>query len=827
MTTSKLLISSLALLFAVSGYSQTADLKQELLNKGVVSKTDLEKLTDTTVNNKETGETKAALPSKEEKKPEIELPSVIEELFIREVKERHDGYIEAGKASTAEKANTGSTEEGEASTGKKDKEQKFLKQFGYNIFKAASTTFAPTDNVPVGPDYIVGPGDNFVVYVWGKLVQETFSLTVDRDGKISLPKAGAVFLWGMKFGEAEKLIKDALSQNYANFSINVTMGKLRTIRVFVLGEVKKPGGYTISSLSTLFHSLYEAGGPTKVGSLRKIKLIRDNKVVSTVDLYDFLLIGEKGLDVKLQSNDTVFVPSIGAVAGVTGNIKKPGIYELAGETKLSSLMKMVGGVTPSGYISRIQIERTINGERKAVLDIELKTADAMKDSKDITINDGDLVTVFPINKLKYNYVTLYGNVGRPAEYELTPGLKVKDLIEKAGGVLPGTYMNRAEISRYKNDKAREIVAFDPDKLLKGDAKENQLLKEWDEVTIYAQSEIIPVSHVEISGAVNKEGMFELAEKMKVSDLIFKAKGLKKTASMDSAELFKIVFGKQPEIKKINLKKLLVEGVSDEDYILEAGDHLFIREETSWTNKKKITLSGEVKYPGTYVADSNEKLSSILERAGGYSEKACPKAAVFTRESVKTIQQKTMLKYMQRLQQQVAAEGAKLASSANDAETKKAAETVKRKEDLVKVLGSIDVPGRLIIKLEDLKTFKEGKDDIIIEDGDTLYIPQIPSTVNVIGSVYNPTSIVYEQDKNIHFYLDRVGGTTKDADRGDVYIVRASGEVDKNNAWGKNIERGDTIIVPAELKTETNWLKILTDTSTIFFNAAVGVSAINR
>ncbi|OGF46214.1 MAG: hypothetical protein A2452_13410 [Candidatus Firestonebacteria bacterium RIFOXYC2_FULL_39_67] len=820
MKMSKLLISGLVLFLTVSGYSQTQDLKQELLNKGLVSKTDIEKaLKDP--NNKEAGETQVVLPSKEEKKPEIEVPSVIEELFIREVKEKHDDYIETGKESKEGEA-------GEVKEADTEKEKKFLKQFGYNIFKAASTTFAPTDNVPVGPDYIVGPGDNFVVYVWGKLVQETFSLTVDRDGKISLPKAGAVFLWGMKFGEAEKLIKDALSQNYANFSINVTMGKLRTIRIFVLGEVKKPGGYTISSLSTLFHSLYEAGGPTKVGSLRKVKLIRDNKVVSTIDLYDFLLVGEKGLDVKLQSNDTVFVPSIGAVAGVTGNIKKPGIYELAGETKLSALMKMVGGVTPSGYVSRIQIERTINGERKAVLDVELKTGDALKDGKDIIVNDGDLITVFPINKLKYNYVTLYGNVGRPAEYELTPGLKVKELIEKAGGILPGTYLNRAEISRYKNDKAREIVAFDPDKLLKGDVKENQALKEWDEVTVYSQSEILPVQYVEISGAVNKEGRFELAEKMKVSDLIFKAKGLKKTASMDSAELFKIVFGKQPEIKKINLKKLLVEGVFDEDYILEAGDHLFIREETSWTKKKKITLSGEVKFPGVYVADSNEKLSSVLERAGGYSEKASPKSAVFTRESVKTIQQKTMLKYMQRLQQEVAAEGAKLAATGQtDADTKKAAETVKRKEDLVKVLGSIDVPGRLIIKLEDLKAFKDSKDDIIIEDGDSLYIPQIPSTVNVIGSVYNPTSIVYEPERNIHFYLDRVGGTTKDADRGDVYIVRASGEVDKNNAWGKNIERGDTIIVPAELKTETNWLKVLTDTSTIFFNAAVGVSAINR
>ena len=753
---------------------------KDILKSGLVSKEEADKVAGTADKSRDAT---LVTPVIENKKENVEKPSLIEELFPDESK------------------------------------TSFIKQFGYEIFKQPSTTFAPVDNVPVGSDYLIGPGDTFVIYVWGKLVQDTFSLTVDRDGKVSLPKAGTVFLWGLKFSEAEKIIKESLLQNYSNFSINVTLGKLRTIRAFVLGEVYKPGGYTISSLSTLFHGLYESGGPTKVGSFRKIKLIRDNKTISTIDLYDFLLTGEKGQDARLQSGDTIFVPSIGAVVAVRGSVKRPRVYELLGETKLSQVIKMAGGLTPSGYVNRLQIERIINNEKKSVFDFEIRNLDALTGGKDMTVNDGDMISIFPINKTRYGYVSVSGNINMPGEYELAPKMRVKDLLDKARGILPGTFLTRSEISRYKDEKTKEIIAFDIGRLLKGDASENLLLQEWDQVIVYTVSNVIPVQKVRISGAVNKEGVEDLTANMKVTDLIFKAGGLKPTALLDNAELYHMVIGKQPEIKRIDLRKILVDKNSAADILLEGEDHLFIREDVSWMRKKNITLSGEVKYPGAYVADYEEKLSSIIERAGGFSDKAYLPGAIFTRESARKAQHKAMSNYHDRLQTQLYSERTKAAMATSQAEIKRQADEIESKQQLATIFASVEVPGRLLIRIGEMKTFKDSKYDLILEDGDTLFIPQNPASVNIIGNVFNSSSVIYESGKDITFYLDKVGGTTKDAARGQIYILRASGEVEKNNAWGKEVERGDTIVVPAEITADFNWFKVLLDTSQIFYNIA--------
>ncbi len=758
----------------------------ELVKSGLVNKEEMEKMAGAINKSKDAIVPEPVIENKKENI--IEKPSIIEELFPDESK------------------------------------TSFIRQFGYEIFRQPSSTFAPGDNVPVGPDYVVGPGDTLVVYVWGKLVQETFTLTVDRDGKISLPKAGTLFLWGLKFSEAEIIIKQALSNNYANFSINVTLGKIRTIRTFVLGEVYKPGSYTISSLSTVFQALFEAGGPTKVGSLRKIKLIRDNKTISTIDLYDFLLSGEKAKDLRLQSGDTVFVPAIGSVVAIRGSVKRPRVYELLGETRISEVIRMAGGLTPSVYLKRLQMERIVNNEKKSVIDFELANPDVLKDGKDIKINDGDMISIFPINKTRRGYVSISGNVSMPGEYELTPELKVRELLKKAGGTLAGTYLPRGEISRYVDEKTKEIIPFDMEKLLKGGTAENYPLKEWDQVIVYSLFNVIPVQSVNISGAVNREGKLDLTEKMKISDLIFRSGGLKPTALFENAELYHMREGKDPEIVKVDLRKILVDKDLAADLILFGGDHLFVREEVASTRKKKITLGGEIKYPGVYVADYQEKLSSIIERAGGFSEKAFLPGAVFKRDSIKTAQQKAVASYLERLQTEVFSESANLIDPSS---SKREAEIIKNKEDLAKIYATFEVPGRLIIKIEDIKTFKDSKYDIIIEDNDALFIPQNPSSVNVIGSVYNSSSLVYEPNRNLSYYLDKVGGTTKEANRCEVYIISASGEVNKNNAWGKDLERGDTVVVPAEITIGTNWLKMLLDTSQIFYQVGVGYSAVRR
>ncbi len=704
-----------------------------------------------------------------------------------------------------------------------------LRQFGYEIFTGPSTTFAPVENVPVGPDYVLGTGDNLIVYVWGKVIQETMSVTVDRDGKINLPQAGNVYVWGLKFSEAEALIKNTLAQYYANLNLSVTMGRLRTIKVFVLGEVKKPGGYTISSLSTVFHSLYEAGGPTKLGSMRQVKLIRDNQVLAVVDLYRFLLQGDKSQDLRLQSGDTVFVPPIGSISAVAGNVKRPGVYELLGEARISDLLAMSGGLTPAGYLKRLQLERVKDRERKIVIDLQLKTpAELEKSEQNVPVQDGDLVLVFPILPKRYNYVSIRGCVQRAGDYELESGMKVGDLLAKAGGIREGAYTARAEISRYEDERRRKIVPVNLDALFQGREDENLLLQQWDELTVYTVSEVIPDQYVEISGPVYKPGTYKLTPEMKLSDLIFRAGGLKPMASLANAELFRKGLGEPSRVLKVDLPAMGEEPEPLKDLLLQPDDHLYVREESEWGRKRIITLKGEFKYPGQYVAEKDETLSSILKRAGGFTEEAFLNGAVFTREAVKKSQEEMVAKFIKSEQESLLREETALsASDLSEQEREAGAKRMEERKELIRLISSIEIPGRVLINLDQPDKLAGTKSDVAIVNGDALYVPPVPSSVQLVGSVYNPTSVVYETGRNAKFYLGKVGGMTRRADKKEVYIIRANGEVVREFALLKEIRRGDTIVVPEEFKVKTNWGKVTLDASTVLYHLAIGAAVVNN
>ncbi|NQT74986.1 MAG: SLBB domain-containing protein, partial [Candidatus Omnitrophica bacterium] len=373
--------------------------------------------------------------------------------------------------------------------------------------------------VPIGPNYIIGPGDTLVINIWGS-VQETFPVEVDREGKIMLPKAGPLYLWGIKFSEAEEKIKARLNQFYTNFNVDVSMGKIRNIQVFVMGEIREPGSYDINSQSTIFQALYAAGGPTKLGSLRRIKLIHGDQNKEEIDLYPFLLEGDNLKYSKIQSGDTIFVPSIGDVVAIAGNVKRPAIYETRSEVPLSDLLAFAGGITPTGDLQRIQVERIRNNERRVMLDIELNRSELGEFSlNDITMRNGDLVIVSPIVRLKHDFASILGNVERPGDYALSGDMKVSDLIKRAKGFMPGTYLQRAELARVTRDRTREIVPVDLEGITLG-TEEDILLNEWDILLIYSEAEVQPVPFVEIEGAVNKPGRYELTPGMKITDLIF-------------------------------------------------------------------------------------------------------------------------------------------------------------------------------------------------------------------------------------------------------------------------------------------------------------------
>jgi protein involved in polysaccharide export with SLBB domain len=397
-----------------------------------------------------------------------------------------------------------------------------LRQFGYEVFRSPATTFAPVEDVPVGPDYVLGPGDELTIYVWG-LVESVFNAAVNRNGEIFVPRAGTLKVWGLTFAKAEQLIRDQLGRVYTGFQISVTLGRLRTIRVFVVGNVARPGSYTLSPLSTITNALFAAGGPTKQGTLRRIQLLRANRAESEVDFYDFLLRGENKGDVRVESGDTVFVPQIGPVVALVGRVNQPAIYELKTETRVADLLTLAGGVTPRGFLERVQIERFQANRDRVVLDFDLLGFyQRGQEESNPVLKNGDLVRVFPVDFRIYNAASLEGLVKRPGRYALRPGMRVADLLLK-DELLPDAFLDRAEIIRVREDLGTEVTPFSIRDAWAGKPEANLELKPLDRVVV--RSQMRPIEEVVVSGLVKRPGQYAITRGERISSLIARAGGL--------------------------------------------------------------------------------------------------------------------------------------------------------------------------------------------------------------------------------------------------------------------------------------------------------------
>ena len=670
--------------------------------------------------------------------------------------------------------------------------EKEIKQFGYNIFEQPASPFAPLETAPVGPDYVLGPEDTLIIQMWG-MTNEVFKLTLTRDGNINLPKVGALYLWGMNFNDAEKKIKEGLSRFYKDIQIDVSLGALRNIKVFVLGEVKKPGGYTINSLSTLLHGLYYAGGPTKFGSLRNIKLIRKGDQEKVFDIYPLLLHGDRKADVRLLNDDIIFVPHIGDVVGISGNVKIPAIYEMMGQPKLSDIVKMSGGLTPSAYFQKIQVNRIVANKQVTIVDSEISNLEDLdKSPQNIELKNRDLVLISSIDKKKKDYVSIKGNVYRPGEYKMAPDMKVSDLIGEAQGLLPETYMERAEILRFKSEYTRNIIPFEVGKAIDKDLAHDLFLKEWDIVEIKSIFDIYPKPIVHISGEVHKPGTYRFVPGLRISDLIYQAQELKDTAYLEKAELYRKNYGrdKPPEVLTINLKAILQKN-SEADLVLEKEDHLFIRPIVELIEKYSLTLSGEVIFPGTYTIKKGEKLASVIERAGGFTPHAFLRGAVFTRKLLTAKRQPIIDDFIRAQKRILLEKEAEIAESNYSLEGKEARRiALAKKREALNLIGAKTFLGRIIIGLYD----PESK-NFLLEDGDSLFIPTEPQTVLIIGEVYNAESIAFTPGKGVDFYLNKVGGPTEKADRSNIYVIKPDGQVESRTTGFLEITKGDIIIVP--------------------------------
>jgi len=670
-------------------------------------------------------------------------------------------------------------------------------RFGDSFF--SSPPIGEINSGMVPDDYVLGPGDNLIINLWGR-VQQEWNLTIDRQGKVFIPKVGEITAWGMTIGVFEEELDRQLSKVYSGFKRKVTLGKIRTIRVFVYGAVKSPGGYAVSALSSLFSVLYRAGGPAGNGSFRQIKLIRDNKTTQ-VDLYDFLISGDKSCDLPLMSGDVVFVPLVGAQAAIRGEVKRSGIYELVGGEKISDLLALAGGPTADAYLGRLMLDRISTDDSRELIDINF----ADENRQDMDLCDGDDLSVFSMYQMRQNIVWITGMVKHPGTFERSDGMCIADLLKK-GQVLPNNvYRGRADLYRNHPDGKTEIIPINLDDTCRtGNACP---LQDRDSLHVYSIFEVERKKFVYIDGQVQNPGKYPLYENMTVNDLIFLAGNLQDNAYMLSAELARIDNSGRTSVLQIPLDR-------DEDgtgLALRENDHLYIRTIPGYQFHRTVTIEGEVRFPGIYsLSHKDETLYELLHRAGGFTDKAFPLGTVFKRHAIiDDLQRKDI--------------GAILESSkpliADTAGNLLPVRTAPINEE------SMD---RIIIDMDRLLTSAGGQGDFTLQAGDYIYVPEIPTGISVLGEISANGTIKYEPGKKVKYYLDQAGGFTKRADKGETRLVKADGRVfTSNNTMHKDVGLGDVIIVPAEIKKQRDWLKIFATSASIITGVATSVLIIDR
>ena len=702
-----------------------------------------------------------------------------------------------------------------------------LERFGAALFRNSSTTsdkVAALD-VPVGSDYVVGPGDQLVIEYWGSASQR-LQVNVDREGRIVLPEAGSILVAGRTLGEAHQLIQSMLARQFKNVSVDVTLGRLRTVRVYVVGDVKNPGAYDISALSTALSALLAAGGPTDAGSLRIVKHFRGQKLVEQIDLYELMLKGVTSAVGRIESGDSILVPPVGEQVTVAGMVRRPAIYELFHEETLNQALDLAGGVLVTGETSKIKVERIQAHERKVMLSVDLPKGGDIGTIegtfRKLPIKDGDIITIAPILPYSDRTVYLQGHVFRPGKYPYRDGLRVSDLITSFQDLLPEP-ADRAEIIRLNPPDYRpNVIGFNI-----RDVLENQgpgpTLQPFDTVRIFGRYEA-DAPKVSIYGEVLRPGEYPLSERMTAAGLLRMAGGFKRSAYVVSADLssYAIVNGERVELehREIPIGRA-VAGELDTDVLLKPGDSLTIRQLGGWNNiGGAITVTGEVLHPGRYGIQEGERLSSILKRAGGFLPEAYPYGAVLERVQVKELSSKNRDELINKLQSQ---------AFAGDGTGRPEPISVSRqRQQLIDKLKQIQPNGRLLIHISpEIEKWENTVVDIEVRPADALIIPKRPNFVLVAGQVYSPTAITFAPGRHASWYLRQAGGPTGFASKKDIFVVRANGAVIgksvgqwwSGNALSTVLQPGDTVYVPEKIASGDK-LRLFAESAQVLSGLAV-------
>jgi protein involved in polysaccharide export with SLBB domain len=722
-----------------------------------------------------------------------------------------------------------------------------LKPFGYDLFKDSNATFAPVTDVPVPSDYIVGPGDQLRVQLFGS-TNRNLRLTVSRDGRVNFPELGPINVGGRSFQQVAADIEQRVERQMIGVRASVAMGDTRSIRVFVMGEVNRPGSYTVSGLATMTSALYAAGGIKPIGSLRDVQLKRGGALVRRLDLYDLLLRGDTGDDAKLLPGDVIFIPPVSATVAVDGEVHRPAIYEIKGNTSVEDIVQLAGGLTAEADSARAALVRVNERRERVVLDVSLDQPDGRGE----LLRKGDSLRVLKLRPTLDEGVTIEGHVFRPGPVAWREGLRLTEVIGSVDELKPNADINYVMIRReLPPDRSIVVVSADLAAALREpDSPKNIRLMPRDRLMVFdtssGRTELIhpvleeirrqsridaPSAIVRIDGRVKARGDYPLEPRMRISDLLRAGGGLQDAAYGAKAELTRYrVTGdaRTTQLIEIDLGAIL-RGDESADVQLQPFDFLNVKEVPEWSEQEQITLVGEVRFPGVYPIQRGETLRSVLERAGGLTSLAFPSGSVFTRIELKEREQQQIDRLAERLQSDLAATALQ-AAAANQAS---AGQALSVGQSLLNQLKSSKAVGRLVIDLNSVLSSPAGSAaDVVLREGDQLIIPKQKQEVTVIGEVQNNTSHFFRENLTRDDYIGLSGGVTRKADRNRVYVVRADGSVisSEGGGWFRrsaqvSIRPGDTIVVPLDTERMPA-LPLWQAVTGILYNLAIAAAAVN-
>ena len=680
-----------------------------------------------------------------------------------------------------------------------EKDSASISLFGYDFFSNSKVSFTPSVNIAVPKNYQIGPGDEIMIDLWGAS-EITYKATVNNSGSIKINGIGFVFINGFTLENASKKIISKLktkhagisadSNSYNKINTNITVSKIRTVQVNIIGEVKTPGTYALNSLSTVLNALYVAGGPTKMGTFRDVQLVRANKVVATLDIYQYMLSGTQEGNLKLQDQDVLLVKPYKNLVSVEGAVKRAGIYELKDGQTLAELAEYFGGFTPIAYTNLLTVER-LNGTQKEIREV------AFTKAKDFIMQGGDKLVVQEILDRYENKITIQGEVYRPGSFEMFEKMTLKTLIEKAEGITPEAFLLRGLLVRTFDDTHKENIAFSVSEILNGSS--TIVLQARDEVRIFNKEELREKRTITIAGAVNTPNTFDFVDKLQIEDVIAMSGGLERGADPQVISISRRLkdgsFRTLSKVYAVSSDENLAINNGTPFYI-EPFDVIDVRYSKGYTAQKNVSISGEVKYSGSYtLINKNERISDLIERAGGFTEFAYLKGAALIRKT-KNKYAIDILKNMDK----------NLGDESN--------------LDALKEMEANATEFKVGIDLKMILENKGSDIDMYLREGDQLLIPSKRQTVKVSGMVLKPSLVQYKEGLSLRKYIFKSGGFADTAKKTKIYVSYANGDIKtvKRFLFIKRYPKlapGATIFVPAKpVKEKMSTAELLGITTSI-------------